>query len=413
MKIVLKTLAIFLIARILFAAGGSVYSRYGVGDLVFNYSARRMGMGNLGLALLDKNFVSGINPASWSKIDLTRSEASVSFIANSIANSQSSFLRRTTYFNGIAFAVPIQRDYGIVTSFGILPYSKVNYDVEKSFTANSIGNYKEEFKGQGGISKFFIGSSVKLPYDFSFGATFEYYFGKIEYYSNLVFPDTSSLRNVGYIQNKSILGIGATVGLISPDLNDLLELKSFDNIRIGVVYSPQSKVNTDTTVTTNNLIGANQVANGLTKTVFPAKYGIGFSFVFNNNFLFTFDYLEQKWSDYEFANKKSGNLSDYFKFGFGVEYSQKATRFSSFWEQVRYRCGLSYQKTPYRISGEDIYQYDVSGGVSFPLGFANSIDVAVLGGIRGTKENNLLEEKFVEARISLSFGERWFVRRKR
>ncbi len=47
------------------------------------------------------------------------------------------------------------------------------------------------------------------------------------------------------------------------------------------------------------------------------------------------------------------------------------------------------------------------------MGFGNSIDFGILAGLRGKKENKLIQEKFVEARISLSFGERWFVRKNR
>ncbi len=413
MKNFLKILTIILTTQVVFASGGSVYSRFGLGDVVYNFSTRRFGMGNLGLAVIDRNFVSGVNPASWSGINLTRLEAAISFVGNNISDANSSFNRRATYFNGVSFAVPIQRDYGIVASFGVLPFSKVNYNVTESFKSTMVGDYSEELKGDGGVSKLFIGATYKIPFGFSLGATLEYYFGKIEYYSNLIFPDTSSFRSVGYVQRKSYMGFGATFGIISPDLNKNLGLKNFENIRVGILFSPGSKINTDTTISTNNLVGGNTIANGLTKTEIPMRFGSGISFVFNQNYLVVADYLQQNWSNYKFANESEKYLSSAFKISFGIEHFNRTTPFSPFWEQVRYRFGLSYQKTPYRILGKDIYQYDISAGISFPMGVGNSIDLGVLAGMRGKKEGSLLKEKFVEARISLSFGERWFIRRNR
>ncbi len=361
MKKVFKIIVLIsiLILQDNFAAGGSVYSRFGIGDVIYNFGARRFGMGNLGLSVMDRNFISGLNPASWGKVDLTRLEASLAFVGNNVADATNSFNRKFTYFNGISFVVPIQRDYGIVTSFGILPFTKVRYDVTEKFNNTEVGSYEEELKGEGGISKFYFGATYKTPLGVNIGASFEYYFGKIEYFSNLIFPDTSTLRNVGYIQRKSFLGIGATFGAISEDLNKVLEIKNIENLRVGVLFSPSSKINTDTTISTNNLIGGNQIANGVTKTKIPMKLGFGLSFVLQKNFLFSFDYLSQDWSQYEFANSFEEELTSAFKASFGLEYFKHTTPFSPFWEQVRYRFGLSYQKTPYKILGEDIFQYSV------------------------------------------------------
>ena len=58
----------------LLAQSSSSYSRYGIGDIDYSYSVRRMGMGQLGTAVADADFISIINPASLYKIDKTRFE---------------------------------------------------------------------------------------------------------------------------------------------------------------------------------------------------------------------------------------------------------------------------------------------------------------------------------------------------
>ena len=61
----------------LFAQSSSSYSRYGVGDIDYSYSVRRMGMGQLGTSIADVDFISITNPASLYRISKTRIEFSL------------------------------------------------------------------------------------------------------------------------------------------------------------------------------------------------------------------------------------------------------------------------------------------------------------------------------------------------
>ena len=45
------------------AQSSSVYSRYGIGDLEFGYSAKMIAIGNFGVAQLDPDHLSVSNPA--------------------------------------------------------------------------------------------------------------------------------------------------------------------------------------------------------------------------------------------------------------------------------------------------------------------------------------------------------------
>ena len=60
--------------------GGPIYSRYGVGDLIHSSSARRLGFGALGSAVVDRDYVDGYNPASWSNLYFTRFSLSAKYL---------------------------------------------------------------------------------------------------------------------------------------------------------------------------------------------------------------------------------------------------------------------------------------------------------------------------------------------
>ncbi|MCX8011472.1 MAG: hypothetical protein N3A61_09990, partial [Ignavibacteria bacterium] len=58
---------------------GSIYSRFGIGEVILNSSSRRMGIGGLGTASFDKFDVNSYNPASWTAISTTKMLASVKY----------------------------------------------------------------------------------------------------------------------------------------------------------------------------------------------------------------------------------------------------------------------------------------------------------------------------------------------
>ncbi len=404
--------ALILFANVAFAMGGGAYSRYGLGEPIYSYTASKFGLSALGIGYSDAFSINGNNPASWFSINLTRMEASVLFRGSKISDLTKTENAHYTTFNGFALAFPISKDYGVVASMGMIPYSRVEYKVQFNSQSRELGDFVESYSGDGGVSRLYFGSSVKLA-DWAFGATFNYFVGKIEYHSNLVFPDTSSFRNVGYVLHKNYYGVGFTFGMLTPDLSKILKLKAISDLRFGAVVSFASSIKTDSTISTNNLIGTNQIANGLTTTKIPTRLGAGFSFVLKKNYRVAFDFIQQNWNDYRFAEKQGRFLANSYRAAVGMEYFKPPSKFSTFKEQLRYRVGLSYEKLPFNIGGENITQIAASFGVSVPLGYGNSIDIGITAGSRGKKTSKIFEEKFVGASLSFSLGELWFVRIKR
>jgi hypothetical protein len=141
--------------------------------------------------------------------------------------------------------------------------------------------------------------------------------------------------------------------------------------------------------------------------------GLGMSFLLNDRYLVALDYFFQPWSKYKFDGRKSSYLKDLMRISAGVEYSDNTRKFGSFWEQMIYRLGLSYEQTQYEINNEGINIYSVHGGMSFPISPGNSLDIGFQYGIRGKTSSNLIKENIYKATVTLSFGELWFIRQDR
>lgn len=414
MKIKYYILALLLFSMSeIYPSGGSVYSRFGLGDLYFSYSARRMAMGELGIASSDADYLNYLNPAGWNNMRLSRFEAGVLYHGNGISSNTLSVFHAQTIFSGMMIGFPVERSLGISFAGGIVPYSNVNYDVVVNDEDNVAGTCKMQYKGDGGLSKAFFGFSVKLPIDFALGASFDYFTGRIEHLSVVEFAGDSELLDASFSRIYNYHGVGYTIGLISNNLSSIFGTETIKDLRLGLTYSNNSRINTDSVNTSSTLVGDVETSSGTIKTEIPQRFGVGLLLTLKSGFSITADYLIQPFSEFLTNGKTQGALRDLTKYSLGVEYRNPEPRSQTFWEQVMLRGGLSFEQTQYSINGNGIDQVALFAGLSMPLGFDNTIDLGLQFGKRGTKDNNLLSENFYKFSITLSIGELWFIRTER
>lgn len=393
--------------------GGSLYTRYGTGDLQYSFSARRLSLGELGAAYFDRNYLSYYNPASWAGLTLTRFEAGVNFKGLDIKDNSNSAFYSDAQFSGFLVGFPISKAYGVTLTLGLMPYSHTKYSVTAEETNPGLGTYTSKFQGNGGLYKYVIGTTYSTPFYFTLGASFEYFTGKSEFNSNLDFPANSNLGDSFYQKRYSYKGLGTTIGLISNDFSNILGESQISNLRVGALFSYSPELQTDTTIFAQTTVGTDTLSFGNVKTNLPIKMGVGLAFTINKKHNLSLDYLLQPWSNYKFNGKKSPLLNDLYKISLGYEFNNLASQFSSFWEQIILRAGLSYEQTQYKIYGESINQFSVHGGFSLPLSIANTLDFGFMYGIRGTNANGLMKENIYRMSVSFSFGDLWFIREER
>jgi hypothetical protein len=414
----------YIIAALLIAGnisaqvGGSVYSRYGVGYIENTHSGRRLGMGGLGIAVADANYINFLNPAGWYKLQHTRIELGFTYDGIQLDDGEQQAKHSDASLSGLTLGFPVDREYGIALSFGLVPVTTVSYDVvgSESYNLNVEleDDYQVDYSGKGGISQVYLGLSYKTPFDVIIGASYEYFVGKIEYSTALTFEDSEVFTDVEYSSSKRYYGPGATFGLISNDFAELFGMENIKDFRIGLMYTIYSDLNTDTTLSSTSIAGVLEHDDGTVKTEIPGRIGAGVSLTWNKNYLFLLDYLYQPWSNYRFNGQYDINLKDQHRISFGFEYRNTEKRSTDgFWEQFDLRGGLSFEDSQYEVFGENIRQYMAHFGFSFPIGDFNTVDIGLAYGIRGKTESNLVKEDIFRGTVSVSLGELWFVRQER
>lgn len=389
-------------------AQSSPYTRIGIGDVYYANSARKLGMGQIAVSDAEGNFISFYNPAGLFNLKRARIEFNFGYTGSILSNDNLSNYMGYGEFAGFLFAIPVSARYGIGAVAGLIPYSKVRYDVVNEIHSPD-GNYETVYQGNGGLSKLFIGSSYKLPFDLVIGATMDYYFGNIDYTSSINFGDLTN-ADAKYINEYRPKGIGSTIGLISPDLSTITGLPGITNFRIGLTYNYVSNLKTDTVLTSRTTLGTDTVASGIVDMKIPGRLTAGLSFVLNKNYLLSLDYAFQPWENYSFNNITFHNLRNSSKVSLGFEYKPEIKPGINFWEQVIWRAGLSYEQTQYLINDKGINEYSVSGGISLPISQANTLDLGLRYAMRGTSNPGLFKENTLKLYLTFSLGDIWFIR---
>jgi len=398
-----------LISNLSIAQHTSTYTRYGLGDVLYSYSARTLSMGQAGSAIINSDYVEILNPASWSNLSRTRIEFSFEYDGLKLSNPNETKYYGEGIFKGFTFAFPVSEVNGIGVALGVVPYSRINYEVKEKVVDESTGNYTSTYQGKGGLSKIFIGGSYKLPIEFIIGATLEYYFGNINYISKVEF-DNNSQFPAEYDLTYGPTGFGTTLGLITPDMSGLLNPGSISNLRVSLSANLIGKLNTDTTLINRSSSIVDSLGTGNTKMNVPMRLNAGIHIAFVDVYNIALDYFYQPWTDFRLSGINQLNLNDVHKISLGFEYRPQRVPGISFWEQIMLRAGLSYEMSQYKFEGNELQQYSVSGGFSLPLSTENTIDFGVEYSVRGITENNLLKENFIRINLGISFGDIWFIR---
>jgi hypothetical protein len=412
MKIIRLFAVLIIIQSLVFATGGSIYTRLGLGEFHYNFSARRFGFGGLGYSIADKDYLSYSNPAGWNQLEATRFETGYLIDAGNRQDKSNSVFNSNSYFNGMMFGFPISKLYGISFVAGIIPYSNVNYEVIEKQDSAFVEAHTINYTGSGGISRSFFGTSYKLPFEASVGASFDYYNGEIKNATSVTFGSSSTFNSFDNTRDISYHGVGFSAGIISNDLSKYLGIDLIKDLRLGISYSSKVTLSADSANVYTTTIGSYEGTSGSLKANLPARVGLGASFKLDDNYLFSLDYMEQAMSDFSWDGKKALYLQDVSKFSFGIEYRPSINE-PGFWRQVMLRAGFSYEKTPYKISGYSINQVSLNGGFSLPLSYGNTIDLGFQYAVRGTLDNNLVKEKIYRFNIAISIGEFWFIQTER
>lgn len=399
------------------------YSIFGLGDVNSPGTAFNKGMGGIGIGLRDFRTINYLNPAAICERDTLAFMLDFGMEQKNYYTSDNNTKSAYNAFNmhHLIITLPIYKKSAMVV--GITPYSSVGYKFEKTETDPAIvaemGDVKYQKYGTGGINQFFLGGSLQLTKNLSLGAEGIYYFGTIDRYSDILFNSNSTYRTINTGMDYVVSSFSGKLGL---QYNQ--KLAKDMSLTFGATYLINSKLDGDLT---KYSMAVN--SNGATDTVsyvktpgtqleIPTELGFGVSLRKTDKWMVGVDYVRQDWSKSSFA-PVSGvvfkpSLSNTYKFGFEYTPNMYDVRYYS--KRMTYRGGAYYQNSYMNINGNQINSAGITLGITLPIAVArryNTVGLAVDMGQRGSRNNNMVRERYLMFIINVDILDNtWFRKHK-
>jgi len=392
-------------------AGGSVYSRYGFGDIIHYGDSRTYTMAGTGIALIDDGFINGLNPAGLARISNTRFSAGFEYNNFLSKDETGSSFYSTGGFQGLSFAFPISLENGIVMSAEFAPYSKVSYGIASSFydTLTQASQIKT-FYGSGGLSCMGLGVSASPWTTLHVGARLNYMYGSTRQYQTTSF-DSSYLAPATFDRSTYYSGFTVTVGAIYEGMADLLNIPALHSFSLGMSLTTASSLNADLqrTYPGSSYLGNDSVVTENGTAGIPLSLGFGLSYVYQNRYRFLGDIVAENWGNVNYFGTRPIDIRNALHTSFGFEAFPRKDA-DTYVQRIVYRAGVAYNSTYYQINGVGINELLFSGGLGLPMGPESLLNIGLQVGVRGSTDHHLQKDTIIRLSVAVSASEIWFLR---
>lgn len=405
------------------------YSVFGFGDLATPGTAFNKSMAGVGIATRNHRHINIVNPAAVSARDTLAFMADFGLYSDNklFVQGDKKSASNTFCISNLVMSFPIYRSSAMMV--GIVPVSGVGYNYTSFLNDSSIiaqtGDVFHSASGNGAIYEAFAAASVTFWKRLSVGAQVNYDFGQIERYSRQTFSDTSC----GGYYNGSTAQLTGFNGKFGIQYSHPIGAKS--NITAGATYKmagnfsgfiekleyASNSVATDTLATTTDVLGDTP---GRLKSA--PEIGAGIAFTIGDSFAAEFNYTRSDWRKTGIDNipsfitntETSSNASVFRTsvaqaFRFGVEWTPNRNDIRYYLKNVSYRAGLYYKTDYYTVDNHNIYSMGLTFGATFPIyQWYNGLTIGVELGQRGSVQNNLVRERYINVSLSFNIHDIWF-----
>lgn len=433
-----KTIIFFLFFALIYQVKAqsnynSPYTRFGFGRINGLQSAYHIGQGGLSYTDAHYHQVNLSNAATYAHIARQLPVFDVALNSELIeaSSSSSSRLYKTTEVANFTLGLPTGKHSGLVFSYQ--PFSKMGYNVTDSLLTVDSVSQANLYKGQGNINRLVMGYAHKLyksdssNFSVSLGLNASYLFGSISNLRQQQFESGSGYLSFLEKDSTNIKSFTFEGGLYAKYSSKKMHYS------LGVLYSPTFNLNAKNEYVSylylnniNAVVDTLQSSELQSGTVtLPGSLGIAFSANYNHTFGGGIQFTQRNLSNYS-ENFLSVTTNSYFtnsnELNAGFWFKPSKSEFfvqGSSMKNAIYKAGFRYSALGLNINSVEIKEMAVSLGLSFPLvssGSYSSINFGIEFGTRGTKDQNLIEERFIRAKIGIAITpsrtDRWFVKRK-
>lgn len=398
------------------------YSQFGFGELDNGFYNRTSGMAETGIAYRSNRFLINNNPASYSALtnqyftmELSLRGSFIDYAGQPVtaAGNESGDLT----FRRLVMGIKAAKWWG--TSIGLVPYSTQNYEFNVPYyvqgSNQAVAN--QYTTGHGSVNKAYWAHSFEFWHHLSLGVEAGYIFGDLNQktilQNSLTGASDASTTNDIFVQN-----LRMTYGLqLYGHLGKKLDytLGGVYSQKAALLASPNKSVGTGTDSLTATGGGGLYNAQGADYYMYlPNTYGGGFSVTYKHKYTWTGDYKYSDWNGVQRENTYPGqdyNIISSERGSLGFEVSKKRAFYNNLVELSYIQAGLYYGKDYLQINGRQLHDMGVTVGfgvnsLKTPLAY----NVILNYGIKGTTQNDLIRENYINLTFVINYGSVWFTK---
>lgn len=378
-----------------------------------------MGMGGTTLGIRNSLFVNPYNPASYTAFDSTSFifDGALSAKLLTLKTTSDSYKVNDASLGYITMGFPVTKWWK--SSFGVMPYSSINYRIGIDSTLENIGNVRFGYTGTGGINRAYLGNAFQPFKNLSVGFNISYLFGTLQKDRTVTFPDSGNFFSSKLSNSAIIRNIYLDFGL-----QYHAQLKNGLLFCTGLTFSPGQSLSTNADFlaityyhnSSSNLDVTKDTAMFETSvpgtTYLPLTGGIGFSLARTSRWTIGADFQYQNWSAYKYYGV-SDSLNNSFRISLGGQFRPSAVDVGQYWKRINYRLGVRFEKSYLELRNRNLNEFGISFGLGLPMKKSRSmLNLAFETGTFGTTESKLIKENYFRFSVGASLFERWFIKRK-
>lgn len=410
---------LFLFTEVRAQSTASTYSALGIGE--FNYSGltQNQGMGGLGISFGTGWNANVVNPALSTRNTIFNFQAALNYKKINAYNGTEKSDVDGGGLSYLAFSLPVKS--GKVTAgLGLNQITSVNYNLLiKSSVNNANVTAINSIEGDGGISEAYASIGVVVAKNFSLGFQGSYLFGSTIRRNQLALFDTARAQ-VGstseYYERLTVSDVGMKFGA-----HYFTPLSAKSNLHFGAIYQQLGNVHgttfaklADRGLASNPDSDGDLIANNEPGSIYiPNRYGFGISYEKTNKWVIGLEGQYQDFNKYRSFLDEPTNLKEAIKIGLGFQIVPDYLSVDNGLKRSTFRVGIEYQQTPYYINETNIKDIGINFGTSVPVNQLSLVNFAAKVGRRGTTDNGLIRENYVNFTLGLSLNDNsWFFKRK-
>jgi hypothetical protein len=396
----------------------SPYATYGIGDVKYDNTIETASMGGISTAFIS-DFTSSFNfanPANNSNFELTSIKLEATNENNYFKTNynDTKSTKHSTYLSNISLAFPISAKVKMGISYQ--PYSSKSYDILHTETLSDGTMVANRFRGSGTLNTAQAAVSYKINQEFAVGARANLYFGNLYDTNELTFSDAELVN--GYETRNSIKNFNFTLGGSYQHLNTSTDRKL--TIGATTTFGNTSNMTTDYKNSTyyysagdvKNSISVIDQKSTASKNLLPLQASLGVGYGSENQWFLSaqLDYKKGETISY-FGSTL--DLQDSYRISAGGWYLPNYNNFRNYFSRVVYRYGAFYEKGNLKIAGNNINKFGISAGVLLPFKTSSitrmsGLELGVELGKRGTLNDNLINQNYINFRLGFNFADKWF-----